>query len=112
MSLVADMDNDEFKQMIVKNIISDLKEAGFEVDPEQPEESLQKIREIANEKAKEFGFDFSNGVSFGSIKSTMLEKLRAFGVPIGKTPPLLLRKKLYLKRYLSISKIIRKKYGN
>lgn len=93
LSLVADMDNDEFKQMIVKNIISDLKEAGFEVDPEQPEESLQKIREIANEKAKEFGFDFSNGVSFGSIKSTMLEKLRAFGVPIGKFPPLLLRKK-------------------
>lgn len=96
MSLVADMDNDEFKQMIVKNIISDLKEAGFEVDPEQPEESLQKIREIANEKAKEFGFDFSNGVSFGSIKSTMLEKLRAFGVPIGKTPPLLLRKNFTL----------------
>ncbi|XP_022286159.2 uncharacterized protein LOC111099091 isoform X2 [Crassostrea virginica] len=84
-----DMDNDEFKQMIVKNIISDLKEAGFEVDPEQPEESLQKIREIANEKAKEFGFDFSNGVSFGSIKSTMLEKLRAFGVPIDEPAKLL-----------------------
>lgn len=81
--ITADMDNDEFKQMIVKNIISDLQEAGFEVDPEKPEESLMKVREIANEKAKEFGFDFSEGFSFDSITNTVMEKLRAFGVPVG-----------------------------
>lgn len=84
-----DMDNDEFKQMIVKNIISDLQEAGFEVDPEKPEESLMKVREIANEKAKEFGFDFSEGFSFDSITNTIMEKLRAFGVPVDEPNKLL-----------------------
>lgn len=90
--ITADMDNDEFKQMIVKNIISDLQEAGFEVDPEKPEESLMKVREIANEKAKEFGFDFSEGFSFDSITNTIMEKLRAFGVPVGMLLPSLFLK--------------------
>ncbi|XP_048753656.2 uncharacterized protein LOC125664899 [Ostrea edulis] len=76
------MDNNEFKHMIVKHIISDLRDEGFDVDPENPEESLLKLREIAYEKAKEFGFDFSNGFNFDSIRSNIIEKLRAFGVPV------------------------------
>ncbi|XP_061198006.1 uncharacterized protein LOC133206092 [Saccostrea echinata] len=84
-----DMDNEEFKQMIVKNIISDLKDEGFDVDPEKPEESLMKLREIANEKAREFGFDFSNGFDFGSMGNNIMEKLRAFGVPVDEPSKLL-----------------------
>ncbi|XP_062590131.1 uncharacterized protein LOC134251722 [Saccostrea cucullata] len=84
-----DMDNEEFKQMIVKNIISDLKEEGFDVDPENPEESLMKLREIANEKAREFGFDFSNGFDLTSMGNNIMEKLRAFGVPVDEPSKLL-----------------------
>jgi hypothetical protein len=77
------MDNNEFKHVIVKNIIADLRDEGFDVNPENEEESLQKLREIANEKAKEFGFDFSNGFNFDSLRSNIIEKLRTFGVPVG-----------------------------
>lgn len=77
------MDNDEFKQMIVKNIISDLQEVGFEVDLEKLEEFFMKVREIVNEKVKEFGFDFFKGFSFDFIINIIMEKLRVFGVLVG-----------------------------
>lgn len=42
-----------------------------------------KVREIVNEKVKEFGFDFFEGFSFDFIINIIMEKLRVFGVLVG-----------------------------
>ena len=51
---------------------------------EDPEGSLQKVKDMGMEKMKEMGFDMSNGFDLESFKETAMAKLKDMGVPIGK----------------------------
>ena len=51
---------------------------------EDPEGSLQKVKDMGMEKMKEMGFDMSNGFDLESFKETAMTKLKDMGVPIGK----------------------------
>ncbi|KAK3084274.1 hypothetical protein FSP39_010911 [Pinctada imbricata] len=89
MGVDPEMSDEEFKKFLGHDVFTMLKDDGFDVDPEQPDESMEKMKEYAKEKAKEFGFDISDGINFSTLKDQALEKLRTIGVPIDEPEKLI-----------------------
>ncbi|XP_022286157.2 uncharacterized protein LOC111099090 [Crassostrea virginica] len=77
-----DMDDDDFKKMVLKDILITLQQKGFDIDPEEPKEAVLKLKTMAFEMAKNYGFEINEQMEWPEVKEKIMEAMREKGVPV------------------------------
>lgn len=77
-----DMDDGEFRQMVLKDLLINLQQKGFDINPEEPKEAIIKLKSMAFEMAKNYGFEIDEQMEWPEIKKKVMETMRENGVPV------------------------------
>lgn len=77
-----DMDDGEFRQMVLKDLLINLQQQGFDIDPEEPKEAIIKLKSMAFEMAKNYGFEIDEQMEWPEIKEKVMQVMREKGVPV------------------------------
>ncbi|XP_061162815.1 uncharacterized protein LOC133172027 [Saccostrea echinata] len=77
-----DMDDEEFKKIVIKDVLINLQQQGYDIDPEEPKEAIIKLKSMALEMAKDYGFEINEEMEWPEIKQKIMEVMREKGVPV------------------------------
>jgi hypothetical protein len=115
------MDDEDFRQMVLKDVLINLQEEGFDINPgndlgllkklqrfieiydlnilhtfvfkkttqllvlltEEPKEAVAKLKSMAFEMAKNYGFEINEEMEWPEIKEKIMNVMREKGVPVG-----------------------------
>ncbi|XP_048753655.2 uncharacterized protein LOC125664898 [Ostrea edulis] len=77
-----DMEDEEFRQMVLKDVLINLQQEGFDINPEEPKEAILKLKSMAFEMAKNYGFEINEQMEWPEIKEKIMGVMREKGVPV------------------------------